>query len=148
MEKVYKIANFYVATLRAIYLIHQHSHWTAKGTGFYGDHLLFARLYESAEADADLAAEKFLGLFGENALDYQLQLELLGKILARYTEQEGNPTAMSLAIEKDFVQFCSEAYKAFKEENVMTLGLDDMIMSIASKREESCYLLQQTIESE
>lgn len=147
-EKVFKLANLYVATLRAIYLIHQHSHWTCKGNGFYGDHLLFARLYESAAEDADMAAEKFLGLFGENGLDYELQYELLAKILAKYADKDGNPAAMSLAIEKDFSALCRDAYDAFKTENVLTLGLDDMIMSIASKREESCYLLQQTIESE
>lgn len=143
MERVFKIANLFVATLRSIYLVHQHSHWTTRGSAFYADHLVFERLYKSAQDDADLAAEKFIGLFGEAGLNYNDQITFIQKIMERYADLDGEPVEMSLAIEKEFLKLSQEAYDAFNEEDVMTLGLDDMIMSIASKREESCYLLQQ-----
>ena len=52
---------------------------------------------------------------------------------------------MSLAIEEDFQKFSDEAYNCFEKEGNLTLGLDDMLCSIASKREESIYLLKSTL---
>lgn len=145
MDKCCKVAALYIATLKAITLIHQHSHWTTKGPPFYGDHQLFERIYNSALKDLDLAAEKFMGLFGDKCLDYDLQADLLHKLLLKYKALEGSPLQMSLNVEKDFLQFSKKAYNCFEEEGNLTLGLDDMIMAIASSREESVYLLQQTL---
>ena len=142
MEKSIKVAALYIATLKALYLIEQHCHWTTKGNDFYGDHLMFQRLYESAQEDVDLAAEKFIGVFGLECLDYTMQADLLNKVLLKYKDIE-DPVSCCLKIEQDFIKFSQSAYDCFKEEETMTLGLDDMVMSIASSREESVYLLKQ-----
>lgn len=147
MDQTIKIAALYVASLRAIALIHQHNHWTTKGEMFYGEHLLFERLYDSTLENLDTAAEKFIGIFGDETLNYELQAELLNKILLKYSNLEGSPIEMSLAIEKDFLKFSKDTYDFFKKNNVLSLGLDDMIMEIASNREESVYLLKQTLQS-
>ena len=146
MDKCSKVAALYIATLKAIALVHQHNHWTTKGAAFYGDHLLFERLYNSTLKDVDLAAEKFLGLLGEDCLNYDLQADLLHKVLLKYNNLEGSPVEMSLTAEKDFLKLSKDAYHCFEEEGRLTLGLDDMIMAIASQREESVYLLQQTLQ--
>lgn len=148
MDKCSKVAALYIATLKAMALIHQHSHWTTKGIAFYGDHLLFERLYDSTLEDLDLAAEKFMGLLGDDCLNYDLQADLLNKVLLKYKDLEGSPLEMSLNIEKDFIKFSREAYDCFEREGRLSLGLDDMIMAIASKREESVYLLQQTLQNQ
>lgn len=145
MDKCSKTAALYIATLKAIALIHQHNHWTTRGAPFYGDHLVFERMYNSALKDLDLAAEKFMGLFGDDCLDYDLQTELLHKVLLKYKNLEGSPAEMSLTIEKEFLKFSREAYDCFEKEGRLTLGLDDMVMAIASQREESVYLLQQRL---
>lgn len=144
MDKCSKTAALYIASLKAISLIHQHSHWTTRGIAFYGNHLLFERIYKSALEDLDLAAEKFIGLFGPDCLDYVLQADLLNKVLLRYKGLEGKPLLMSLTVEQDFLKFSKDAYNCFEEEGNLTLGLDDMVMSIASNREGAVYLLQQT----
>lgn len=145
MEKVFKIANLYVATLRQIYLVHQYSHWTTRGDPFYGDHQLFERLYKSAADDADMAAEKMIGLFGPDGVDYNMQRDFMSKLAAKYESLKDEPAGLSLKIEKDFLAYSDEAYKLFDEEGVLSLGLDDMIMSIASNRETSVYLLKQKL---
>ena len=145
MDKSCKIAALYIATLKAMALIHQHNHWTTKGDAFYGDHLLFERLYNSALKDLDLAAEKFMGLFGDSCLSYDLQADLLHKVLLKYKNLEGSPGQLSLASEEDFLKFSKEAYHSFEEDGKLTLGLDDMLMAIASQREESVYLLKQLL---
>lgn len=146
MDKCSKVAALYIATLKAMALIHQHNHWTTQGSDFYGDHLLFERLYNSTLENVDLAAEKFMGLFGDSVLDYDLQTNFLNKVLLKYKNLEGKPESMSLAVEKDFLKFSKDAYDCFEKEGKLSLGLDDMIMSIASEREESVYLLQQTLQ--
>lgn len=145
MEKCEKTAALYVATLKAISLIHQHNHWTTKGAAFYGDHQLFERLYKASLEDLDEAAEKFIGLFGDAYLDYDLQAELLHKVLLKYKNLEGSPAMLSLHATRDFIKFSKDAYNCFEEEGHLTLGLDDMIMAIASNQETSVYLLQQVI---
>lgn len=132
MEKVWSIANLYVATLRAIYLIEQHCHWTTRGTGFYGDHLLFERLYKSAQDNSDLAAEKFLGCFGLEALDYCQQCELMYKIIQKYHDLVEKPLEQALAIEKDFLSFAEKAFKELEGQEAMTLGIDDAFTAISS----------------
>jgi DNA-binding ferritin-like protein len=143
MDKCNKVAALYIASLKAIALIHQHNHWTTRGVAFYVDHLLFERLYNSTLKDVDLAAEKFIALFGDTVLDYDLQTELLNKVLSKYSKLEGSTVAMSLAVERDFIKFSKEAYDCFEAEGKLSLGLDDMVMAIASQREDSVYLLQQ-----
>lgn len=145
MDKCNKVAALYIATLKSLAIIHQNNHWTTKGSGFYGDHLLFERLYKSVLENLDESAEKFLGLFGDECLSYELQNELLNKVLSKYNNLEGTPAQMSLAAEKDFIKLSRDAYNCFEDEDKMTLGLDDMIMAISSKREESVYLLQQVL---
>lgn len=146
MDKCSKVGALYVATLKALAIIHQHNHWTIKGHSFYGDHLLFERLYNSTLENLDLAAEKFIGVFGDQCLSYDLQADLLHKVQLKYSNLEGSPVQMSLEAEKDFLKLSKDAYNCFEDEGKLTLGLDDMIMAIASKREEAVYLLQQSLD--
>lgn len=145
MDNSCKIAALYICTLKGMAIIHQHNHWTTKGDAFYGDHLLFERLYNSALEDLDLAAEKFMGLFGDHCLDYDLSVDLLHKVLLKYKNLEGSPAQMSLQVEEDFLKLSKDAYYKLEEDGKLTLGLDDMIMAIASSREESVYLLKQVL---
>jgi len=143
MEEKVKIANTMVAYLKAIYTIHQQNHWLSKGDHFYGNHLLFQRLYESAQEDLDSIAEKCIGIFGEESVDYKFQLKVTQNIMNKYVSQKG--LEQSLSAEKDYLKILKTCYIVLKEKDSMTLGLDDMIMSIYSKREESVYLLQQAL---
>ncbi len=146
MDKCCKTAALYIASLKGLSLIHQHSHWTARGSSFYGKHLLFEKIYESALENLDLAAEKFIGVFGLECIDYEMQSDFLKKVLDRFSKYEGEPIEMSLMVEKEFLEYSEYAYNCFEEEDRLTLGIDDMIMSIASEREEAVYLLQQSLE--
>ena len=145
MDKCSKVGALYVASLKALALIHQHNHWTTKGVAFYGDHLLFERLYNDTLELLDVAAEKFVGLMGPQVLVYDTQTELVNKVLSKYSNLEGSPVQMSLEAVKDFIKFSKDAYNCFEEEGKLTLGLDDMIMATASKSEEFVYLLQQSL---
>jgi DNA-binding ferritin-like protein len=145
MDKCIKVANLYIASLKGLSLIHQNSHWITRGVPFYGNHLLFERIYNSALEDLDLAAEKLIGLLGDEVLDYELQADLLHKVLLKYNNLEGSPLEMSLAMEKDFLKLSLQFYQLLEDEKKLTLGLDDALMTIASSREGAVYLLQQSL---
>ena len=145
MDKCIKVANLYIASLKGLSLINQNSHWTTRGVPFYGNHLLFERIYNSALEDLDLAAEKLIGLLGDEVLDYELQADLLHKVLLKYNNLEGSPLEMSLAMEKDFLKLSSQFYQLLEDEKKLTLGLDDLLCQISDSREGSVYLLQQSL---
>jgi DNA-binding ferritin-like protein len=47
-----------LAILRALQWSHQTAHWKVRGEPFYGDHLLFQKLYEAVGEEIDTLAEK------------------------------------------------------------------------------------------
>ena len=145
MEKVWQIANLYVATLRAIYLLEQHCHWTVKGAEFFSNHKLFERIYEGTQKDADLAAETMVGCFGCEAIDYNTQCDLIHKIMNKYADLQEKPIEQALALEKDFLALSEKVAKALEAANEMNLGIDDLLTGISNHRQEAVYLLGQVL---
>lgn len=141
MREVSELCCYYIAFIRGLALVHQNSHWLTKGPSFYGDHLLYERLYKSASEDADAIAERFIGLFGADVLDLGMQAQLIGKTLEKFAG--GDPIETSLKAEKEFILFAEKFYNALDKEGKLTLGLEDLLPAVASNRETSVYLLQQ-----
>lgn len=148
MEKFQKSMCIWVAYLRAIALVHQNNHWTCKGPSFYAHHLLFERVYGTAQEDADKAAERVVGLFGKDCLTMAAQAECINTILVKVNEL-AEPLESSIAIEEDFLDYTKKLYDLMKteESDKMTLGLDDLMMELCSSRETAIYLLSQNLES-
>jgi DNA-binding ferritin-like protein len=139
-EESCEVLCIYAAYLRALYLIHHQNHLETAG---YEHHLLFQRLYESAQEMADDAGEKVVGLCGE--LVHQ---EFVGKFAEQFMVEDKTPIELlksSLAAEKGFQSMAQNVYTILKEKDCLTLGLDDMIMSQASDGESHIYLLTQAI---
>lgn len=137
----------YIAFLRALYLIHQNHHWIVSGSSFYGNHLLFERIYKSAAENADLAAEKLIGLFGVEILNIEKQPSLIAEVMEKYsTSNVGDIDLVknSLQAEQDFLTLADEFYAEFKKQGI-PLGTDDAIMSISNERDSAVYLLQQIL---
>ena len=144
-EKAPALLDKYVAFLRVAYLVHQTGHWKCKSSEFYGNHLLFQRIYEDAADRTDEVAEKLIGLFGNSALDDEGQLKLMYK-LNHYNSDDR--IANSLEVEEDFIKLATSVYETIKENGQMTLGLDDMIMNHVNKAETAVYLLKQAKSSD
>ena len=132
----------YVAYLRALYHIEQEAHWKTSGPEFYGNHLLFQRLYEGTQEDVDTAAEKTIGVYGELGSHDDIMIEIISKFSSEHFG--GNFTQSVLAAEEAFLELSKEIYNSLGES--LTLGVDDMIMSIASRHEVHVYLLKQALE--
>jgi len=142
-----QLMSEYVDHLRALVMVHQNNHWETSGNNFYGNHLLFQRLYEGVLELADEAAEKTIGVF-----DTIIQGDVSG-IVKRYSVEKPAPSMVgpdayiksSLKAEDDFQTLARKVYLNLKDSSSLTLGLDDMIMSHSSRSEVHTYLLKQSL---
>lgn len=135
-----ELLNNYISLLRVIYLVHQNGHWKCAGSNFYGDHLLFERLYNNAKDRVDAIAEKLIGIYGNDSFDHKVSLDKIAE-LNKFNSEDHIDN--SLEAEKAFIQYAEDVYNRIKEMGEMTLGLDDLIMGQVSEAEESVYLLNQ-----
>lgn len=131
----------YLAMQRTMVVVFQHSHWKCKAVTFYGQHLLFERIYNAVNTLTDATAEKLIGVFGNDALEHNNQLEIMSGIYKKYNGE--HHLANSINISKDFLKMAEDIYNRLKEMGDITLGIDDMIMSQCSDVEGYLYLLQQ-----
>lgn len=130
------------SAIRAQQDLYQSLHWRASGTSAYGDHLLYERLYKGRLEELDQVAERIAGLFGSDAL---APASLGGRVAAwmeRWT-QASSPVQQAIASEKDVQAALRQAYDTGRSSGGLTLGLDDLLMSLASAHEEAAYLLGQ-----
>lgn len=138
-----KQMSLYVAFLRALYQIYQNAHWETKGEVFYGNHLLFQRLYEATQEHVDNAAEKTIGVYGTL---YKLD-PLIARLCMKYSAKNFNDNWAKtiLTAENIFLKFSQKLYDDLKDNNEITLGVDDLIMAISNAHEVHVYLLKQIL---
>ncbi len=134
--------------LKFLYSIHQNHHWTCMGDPFYGDHLLFQRLYEGTVGEIDLIAEKAIGLGCTANVDLMLQTKQLLRLVKGYgmtttIPQPNDLAKRSLMAEKNFLSAMNHICECLKECNLMTHGLDNLLAGIEDKHEGHVYLLKQ-----
>ena len=127
--------------LRTVYNVHQHSHWLCSSPQFYSNHLLFERLYKDAAERVDSLAEKTIGLFGNDSLDYKVQLDIMQGMIKDFISDDHIQN--SLKAELKFIEKATETYNKLKETGNLSLGNDDLIMSSINQAEVSVYLLKQ-----
>ena len=73
-----------LVNLRFLALVHQTNHWVAKGDAFYGDHLLFSRLYDTVNGEVDSIAEKAVGVGTDRSVDLNLQLSQVQRLAQNF----------------------------------------------------------------
>jgi DNA-binding ferritin-like protein len=133
-----------LAALRAMVWNYQTSHWQVSGDTFYGDHLLFERLYGTAHGEVDGLAEKMMGLFGKAAVEGAEQAWQMARIMQTLSEV-GCPYQRGLQSEQRFQAMLSKARETLKELGQLSMGLDDLLPAMASAHDTHLYLLQQRL---
>lgn len=135
--------------LKALSTIHQSHHWQAFSDPFYGDHLMYMRLYEAVQKDIDAMAEKAVGMGTIELVDPVKVLKHSELILSViYESRPGipNPTdfAMrSLAAEMHFLQSLQRISDLLEARGLLTPGVDNQLAELADLHEQNVYLLKQ-----
>jgi DNA-binding ferritin-like protein len=130
-----------LAVLNAVYWSHQHSHWQVKGDNYYGNHLLFQRLYENTQDEIDSLGEKLVAYFGEDAVAQKDIFDKTKKWMDKWDKED--PLKRGIVAEETLQKVFKTAYDSLKKKNDMSLGLDDFIMATANAHETHLYLLGQ-----
>jgi DNA-binding ferritin-like protein len=139
-----------LAAAQYVYLIHQTSHWQAKGDPFYGDHLLFERLYTATLEDIDAIAERSIGKGSGANVDLMPRIKLIHQH-AKATEPNNVIPAntqlaeRSMLAEVMFLNFAKITVEMLQEKGVLSRGVDQLIGGIEDKHEGHVYLLKQRL---
>lgn len=136
--------------LKYLYALHQNHHWISMGDPYYGDHLLFQRLYGDVVEEIDGIAEKAIGLGSTANVDLQLVnaqvLKLIsGQGSASMIPQSSDLAKKSLMAELSFLKVVDHALLHLSETGLLTSGLSNMLEGIADVHEGHVYLLKQRI---
>ena len=75
--------------LKFLYEVHQNHHWVCMGDPFYGDHLLFQKLYSCVVDEIDSVAEKTIGLGCTYNVDLELVNHQRSKLISGYGMEIG-----------------------------------------------------------
>lgn len=141
-----EMLQWLLAALRAQYWNYQQSHWQTKGPTYYGNHLLFQRLYESVQEQIDTLAEKMVGSYGPESVD-GLDLGAKFEEFIRRWSEVGCLHKRGLLSEEDLQKLIKWAYEKLKQMGELSLGMDDFLMATASEHETNQYLLRQVLRS-
>jgi DNA-binding ferritin-like protein len=128
--------------LRALSHIYQYMHWRSAGTNYYGDHLLYERLYNSATEGIDAVAEKVIGITNDSASIHPIEdIKFTSAIVTKFVKGEFNPESFSeigIAAEKELIKLIKKMMSGGQSD-----GVENMLQGIADKHEGHLYLLQQ-----
>lgn len=140
-----------LAFLRAVNLIHQTHHWQTRGPQFYGDHLLFERLYNDTLGMIDKLAERAVGSGSPVLVNPVIQSThqlLIVKSLYNAAPIEASPDQCAFISLKGVLRFLvlqRIVYETLEKKGALSHGTDNLLQDIADKHEEFVYLLKQRV---
>jgi len=134
-----------LAAIRSISLIHQQNHWISKGKSFYGDHLLFMRLYEETDKIVDVIAEKTVGLAESSFVLLAPQLTHIANLVNILNDSlsQENPCETSYQAVLFLNSLTTEIFNRLETSRLLTPGLEQTIGTILETIESHMYLLKQ-----
>ena len=140
-----QLAAFLAAT-EALQTIHHAHHWQTKGENFYGDHLLYQRLYETVLAEIDLVGEKLIGVSQDVSLtNYFKRVKAMEMFLKAVTHSDQPYVVVSHDAELTYARMGGELMDQLEQAGLLTRGLEQMLGNILDKHEEHIYLLEQRV---
>lgn len=137
-----------VAVLRAASVVHQSHHWQTRGSSYYGDHLMFMRIYDDSQDFIDQVAERAVGSGSRDLVCPKTLSGLVAKIVNVWCQTPVEPTAqdmvgVSLAVERCVVECLKAARSSLEVKDQLSDGTDNLLQGVSDKHEEFLYLLQQ-----
>jgi DNA-binding ferritin-like protein len=141
------LAGFLAVTEALQMLAHSH-HWQTKGENFYGDHLLYQRLYQDVQAEIDLVGEKLIGVSQDVGLtNYFKRVKTMEMFLKAVTHSDQPYIVVTHDAELAYVRMGGELMDQLEQAGLLTRGLEQMLGNILDKHEEHIYLLEQRVKA-
>lgn len=148
----YAELGVFLDLLRALNFLHHTHHWQTNGATFYGDHLLFERLYTKVLEQVDGVGERAVGLGGAQLVPYKHSLTNMPIFLGAIDEVGGadgdvstKMVKKSLLAEKSFITAGEKLMDTLKSKGLLTRGLEQLLGTILDEHETFVYLLKQRL---
>lgn len=123
----------------------QSAHWRSLGESFYGDHLMYQRMYEDVIREIDSFAERFMGVIGdETALD-PAHLLSHASVVVKQMMMPGDLASALLMAEKNFLERLGGFAKTLESTGQLSTGIENLIQGISDRHEEHVYLLSRRL---
>ena len=141
------------AVLRANIVYLQYAHWVTKDDEYYGDHLLYERLYNESNEEIDGFAEKVVPIAGEESVNPIITTKKVLDVLEKYTEADNNAdnntlAALALNMERKVLESLEAAHESLEGSGGLTMGFEDMLQAMHNSHESHTYLLGQRVGGE
>lgn len=150
-DEKYAELGVFIDLLRALSLLHHTHHWQTQGSQFYGDHLLYQKLYELADGQIDMVGEKAVGLGSSNLVLARHSLENMRRYIEAVEDgdvMDGPSLKMakrSLLAEKSFITAGEKMMDQLKSKGLLTRGVEQLLGTILDQHEGVLYLLKQRV---
>jgi len=128
------------ADLRAAHHLYWTLHWQSRGPSFYGDHSLFAGLYQEKAEQVDALAEIIAAHYGSDKLD---PIKAWQEALPKIEHLVGCQSAVKIA---EYVIGCCESTNELILESgecPYPAGLSNFVSDLSTKNIKDLYMLKQ-----
>jgi hypothetical protein len=131
--------------LQALSLLHQTHHWNTSGGDFYGDHLLFERVYNSASEGIDSVAERAVGKGMPPMINPQVQAHQMCGILKGLNNRFPEACYVELSLQGELMclSLIDIVMAQLKAVGQLSSGDSNLLEGIADAHETLVYLLKQ-----
>jgi starvation-inducible DNA-binding protein len=140
-----KIFGSLLACTRALAIVAQSFHWRTSGDNYYGDHLLFDRIYGDVNDMVDGLAERGIGVSENDSLaEANLQAHMMVDMVGQHAPESAKPDEFPeilLDYTKAHIEKLAESLEKLRDADASSDGIEDFLQGLASKHEEHAYLL-------
>ena len=133
------------ANLRAEQQLFWTYHWRSKGSSYYGDHLLFQRLYEARTAEIDRVGEVIMAVGGPKWVDPMMSYAAQTSVVQRAESMKGaSDPAKAASVIADTLAKIELANEKVSETK-FPLAVNNVLAGIADSHLEALYLIKQRL---
>lgn len=119
-------------------------HWRGKGQGYYGDHLLYQRLYQDRALEIDRIGEVLMAVGGADSVVPSVTVTGMLDLVNR-TEKVGNSDAeRGLLLVEETLHRINDANNLLGKE-AYALAVNNVLAGFSDKHLEALYLLRQRV---
>jgi DNA-binding ferritin-like protein len=120
-------------------------HWRSKGQDYYGDHLLYQRLYQDRALEIDRIGEVLVALGGAESVLPNITVVGMQDLIARVEATKGADAVKGLALVNETLRRINAANDLVGA-NTYALSVNNVLAGFADKHLEALYLLKQRSE--
>lgn len=132
-----------LAAIRAERDFFQTIHWCAQGSNYYGDHLLYQRIYEGRGDEIDKIGELARLIGSDDTVDLMYtknaEMHVLDKVSA---SGAGSPVTQAIALTEHTLNLISQT-NAQAAGHPYNMGINNLLSTIAENHVAFLYLLRQ-----